>query len=316
MVTGGDRRGQLVVIAAVLISVTVVGSIVLLNSIHESPGTYTRQDSRSLVGADRTAQQVHADLERVFLVNTSVGESNESLPYAREDSFGAIVEEYERQYVNLSTTDSAGITRIELVDNQTGGVARQTEPATGFRDFNGTVNPTVVVEDAAKIPRLSLVVTEANLTTSSEFTVRIEGGSGNETTITVGDDDVETNPNSGPTRSCDWGTEPVEIDLTNGTGAVRTNETYCEIHDAWDSLDAPLEVTFENGTDARGTFTVTGVGVDPADSDISGSPGDDRWYSTQVSGDDYIVNPVFRVEYRDPNIAYNTTFALYNGTGR
>jgi hypothetical protein len=67
---------------------------------------------------------------------------------------------------------------------------------------------------------------------------------------------------------------------------------------------------------ASGIFTVTGVDPDAGGTDLSGSPGaDNRWYSeTTASGDDYLVDPVFRVEYRSPNVAYNATYRPYNGT--
>ena len=312
-----DGRGQLVVIAALFVAVTVVGSVVLLNSIHESPEVRTEQDTGSLTDAEWQARSVQDDLQRLFRVNTSVAEAGDPLPYASNDTFDAAIDTYGDRYTNLSTTDSPAVVDVELAGGRTGGVARQNETATGYDQFNGTDDPVTVVDDADAIPRLELFVIEAGRTASRNFTVRIEETSGpNDATVTVTDSTVEVDPDGGPPQPCSWTHTPLTVDLVNGTGAVSTNETYCGVRGAWQSLSPPLSVVFENGTDARGIFTVTGVDPDAGGTDLSGSPGaDNRWYSeTTASGDDYLVDPVFRVEYRSPNVAYNATYRPYNGT--
>jgi len=309
-------RGQLVLIAALFVAVTILGSVVLLNSVYESPDVRTEQDIQSLSDAEWQAHSIQADLERVFLVNTSVDEAGDPLPYASNASFEAVVDTYSDNYVNLSTTERPAVTDIELVEARTGGVARQNETLTGYQEFNGTDDPVVIVDDADAISRLELFVVEAGITSSVNFTVRIEGNAGGDSTIAVADDVVVVDPDVGPQQQCSWENDPLAVDLTNGTGAVSTNETYCGVEGAWQSLSPPLSVVFENGTDARGAFTVTGVDPDASGTDLTGSPGsDNRWYSeSTATGADYIVDPVYRIEYRSPNVAYNATYAPYNGT--
>lgn len=312
-----DRRGQLVLITALFVAVTIVGSVVLLNSIHESPDAGTEQDAGSLTDAEWQTRSVQDDLVRIFRVNTSVAEAGDPLPYANNDTFGGAVDTYADHYANLSTTDTPAVVDVELIGGRTGGVARGNETATGYEQFNGTDDPVVIVDNADAVPRLELVVVEAGRTASRNFTVRIEETTGtNDATVTVTDDTVVVDPDGGPQQTCSWTHTPLTVDLVNGTGAVTTNETYCGIGGAWQSLSPGLTVVFENGTDARGGFTVTGVDPDASGTDLSGSPGtDNRWYSeTTASGDDYLVDPVFRVEYRNPNVAYNATYRPYNGT--
>jgi hypothetical protein len=75
------------------------------------------------------------------------------------------------------------------------------------------------------------------------------------------------------------------------------------------SLSSPRNVVFNNPAPdpANGTFVVTGSGSVSSDLDQDAN----RNYR-----DSLVVNPKFRVEYRTPNVAYDSTFALYNSTGR
>lgn len=300
MVNREDGRGQLILLGALLVAATILSSIVLLNSIHESPDTYTRHDSQSLVGAERAVEGVRDDLERAFLVNTSVDEAGTPLPYAQTGTFDSIVEAYESQLVNLSTTDSAAIVRVDLADAQTGAIARQRKDSTGFRPFPSDT----VIDGADSIPRMYLYVNE---TSTSSFEVQIEEDSGpDEVTLHIDEDGV-----SGDV-SCDLSGQDfdaIEIDFVDGVGSVTTDEKYCGDREFGTSLDPPLDVDFEDGGNARGTFTVTGV--DASGSSIGGNPGDVTWYKDPV-----LVNPVFEIEYRTPEVSYSSRVALYNETGR
>jgi hypothetical protein len=307
VVNRDSGRGQLILVGALLVAATILSSIVLLNSIHESPETYTRHDSQSLVEAERNVEQIRGNLERAFLVNTSVEEAGTPLPYAQNDTFDSIVEEYEGQVVNLSTTDSAAIVRVELVGTQTGGIARQREVATGFKEFPSDD----IIQDADSIPRMYLYVNETNVSTLSSFDVLIDNGSKN-VELNVDEDGV-----SGDV-TCDLSGQDfdaIEIDFVDGVGSVTTDEKYCGEREFGTSLDPPLDVTFEDGDDARGTFTVTGAGGTSVTSDITGSPGDETWSKTSSAATEYIVNPVFEIEYRTPEVSYSSKVALYNETG-
>ncbi|MEF8782584.1 MAG: hypothetical protein V5A39_06300 [Haloarculaceae archaeon] len=309
-------RGQLILVGALLVAATILSSIVLLNSIHESPETYTRHDSQSLIEAERNADQVQDDLEQAFLVNTSVDEAGTRLPYAQNDTFDSIVEEYEGQLVNLSTTDSAAIVRVDLVETQTGGIARQREVATGFKEFPSGTGSKDVIKGAESVPRMHLYVNETNVSTLNSFDVWLSessgtGGTGEE--LQINEDGV-----SGAV-TCDLSGrdfEAIEIDFVDGVGSVATDEKYCGDREFGTSLDPPLYVVFEDGDNAKGTFTVTGAGGTSVASDITGSPGDKTWSKTSTAAPEYIVNPVFEIEYRTPEVSYSSRVALYNETGQ
>ena len=308
MVTSGDDRGQLILIGALLVAATILGSIVLLNTIHESPEVSTQQDSQSLVETERTVDQVKAGLERAFLVNTSMDEQGEALPYVNgSGGFETLAAEYVSGYLNLSTTDTAGVVDVTLVGNQTGGIARQNRTIAGFEEYPS--GELTLIEGAKAVPRFHLVVNETQL---SPFTVWI-----NETTVSpldnvslsVNDSTVENGGSFDP-WTCDVSgdTRPIEIDFVDGVGEVRTGETYCGDLEFGKSLVPEVNVTFENGNKVNGTYTITAV--DPVSIESFSEPY--RW--NRVSGTTYIVNPIFEIEYLTPNVEYSATYAPYNRT--
>jgi hypothetical protein len=309
MVTPDGERGQLILVGALLVAATILGSIALLNSIHESPGVNTQQDAQSLAETERTIDQVQTGLERAFLINTSMDEVNESLPYVEADGgYRTLVEEeYVREYLNLSTTETAGVLNVTVVGNQTGGIARQNTTVAGFEDYpSGTVD---LIDEAEALPRFSLFLNETS--PGSPFIVEL-------TEITSPVDSVRLeinesgvyNTGSFATWTCDLSGDDtaIEVDFVNGEGEVRTDETYCGDLEFGASLVPPYNVEFRDGSKVKGTYTITAV--DPTD--IADPPGDFRW---SRAGPNYVVNPIFGIEYRTPNVAYNTTYGLYNGTG-
>jgi len=303
-----EQRGQLILIGALLVAATILGSVTLLNAIHESPDINTQQDSKSIAGTERTLTQVQDGLERAFLVNESMNETGEALPYADGDDFEELVEEYSLQYGNLTTTETAAVLNVTLDESEslTGGIARQNRSSAGYLPYQSEV----VIRDAAAIPRLSLLVNE---TSSSGFTVELTGDT---SAVQMDIDDTGISGDVNCDLSGDDGR--ITIDFVDGHGEISTPDSYCGPLEFGPSLTPPFTVEIRNlGGVNRGTYTVTGVDPNPTNpSDLSGNPGEDnRWYD-DGGPTPHIVNPVFAVEYRTPNIEYDSTVALYNETGR
>ena len=313
MVTSGDDRGQLILIGALLVAATILGSIVLLNTIHESPEVSTQQDSQSLVETERTVDQVKAGLERAFLVNTSMDEQGEALPYVNgSGGFETLATEYVSGYLNLSTTDTAGVVNATLVGNQTGGIARQNRTDTGeYKKYNETGDPVTIIQNAETIPRLHLLVNE---TSASSFTLWINqtdippSGTPLNASLEISDNTVEKGGSAPGSWACDLpGNSLIEIDFIDGVGEVRTGETYCGDLEFGAFDPARYNVTFENGNRVNGTYTITAV--DPVSIESFSEPY--RW--NRVSGTT-VVNPIFEIEYLTPNVEYSATYAPYNRT--
>lgn len=303
MVRPDRERGQLILIGALLVAATILASITLLNAVHESPEINTQQDSQSLVETDRTVDQTKANLEGSFLANTSVDEVGEKLPYAN-GSFDGLVEEYNNQSTNISTTEAAGLVNVTLNDAEsaTGAVAWQNESITGFEELPGDPSSTTILTGAERLPRLSMLVNSTD--SSGSFTITVNGE-----TLSVDDDSVELNGND----ICDRNSEEnaVELEFVNGTGAVITDEEYCGDIDLSAAASPTLTVVFENNNAADGTFVVSGENAGIG----TFSPDDNRGTRDTAGPDTIFVDPAFDIEYFTPNVAYNATFSLYDTTG-
>jgi hypothetical protein len=305
MVRSGRERGQLILIGALLVAATILASITLLNAVHESPKINTQQDSQSLVEAERTVDQTKANLEGSFLANTSVDEVGEKLPYANE-SFNGLVEEYNNQSTNISTTEAAGIVNVMFNDAESarGAVAWQNESISGFEKLPGS-GGTTILAGADRLPRLSMLVNSTDTSTTDSFKIEVDTE-----TLRIYGDRVTRNGN--PICDRDSAENAVELDFVNGTGAVITDAEYCGDIDLAPASSS-LTVVFDNQNNADGTFVVSGENAAIG----AFSPDDNR--GTRVDAGPgpgtIFVDPAFEIEYDTPNVAYNATFSLYNTTG-
>lgn len=320
-----DDRGQLILVGALLVAVTILGSITLLNTIHESPEVKTQQDARSLQDTEQKMAEVRSNLERLFLYNVSVTETGEPLPYAN-GSFGGVVEEYETQSMNLSSTTSAGVLDVTYLNgsSMTGGIAKQNATADGYRPFPNQT----VIQNATTLPRMHVVVNETNagftlnVTSGSDVSLRFTASGGLRKKPAGG----TLTPICSPPSDFDSDADGrIKLDLINGSGSVvyvtgtgptRTKVEYCGDITFGPSLSPPLDVEFDNpGPDtANGTFVITGTDGFSLSSGLSTD--ENRNYRATLAGDPIIVNPKFEVTYQTPDIEYDSTFALYNTTGR
>jgi len=314
-------RAQLILVGSVLIAVTIVSSVVLLNSIHESPGVYTERDTRSAVEAASATGQLKDGLERAFLVNSSVDSYAEPLPYAEGDNFGALVAEYASRYSNVTTVSSVGVVDVTLIGMERGALARQNATLVGsdyrdttFGDAEVGHGPAsyreypddTVIEDAEKIPRLSLYVNE---TSPSPAELELLGSGGSTVSMEISDSGVDIVRGGTTVSDCALSDfQGIEIDVVDGVGAVSTGQDYCGNLTFGATLTPPLDVEFSDGDEAKGTYAISGVDAVAGGADTSvphrrfidcGTP-------------NCVVNPVFAVEYTDPDIQFNSTVGLYN----
>lgn len=284
--TSGER-GQLLLVGAILIATVVLSSVVLLNSVHDSPTVQTQQDTRSVEGIDRTIGELTSDLDRLFVANTS--NTTAAGPYANASDLTQLVAAYERTRLNLSTTDRAMVLSVTV--NTTGDAVGTTAiaetptviNATGYNLTNATDLPRLSV-NASEFDGDELNVTVANATASQMITLNESGASG--------------------AVSCPDGTGSsfsfVRVDFIDGVGTVQTNETTCTRESFGTELTGPLNVTIEStaGT-VNATFAVTGTG-----SAVSAS--------APTTASDVVVNPLVELRYVTPEVTYERTVRLYD----
>jgi len=283
-VTSG-QRGQLLLVGAILIATVVLSSVVLLNSVHDSPTVQTQQDTRSVEGVEWTVGELESDLDRLFVANTS--NTTTAGPYANASNLTQLVATYERTRLNLSTTDRATALNVTVnaTDSATGAVAIAETPAeiddTGYNLTDATDLPRLSV-NASGFDGNGLNVTVANATASQTITLNESGASGA----------VDCPDGAGSSF--------VGLDFVDGVGTVQTNDTTCTRESFGTELTGSLNVTVQSTTGTvNATFAITGTG-----SAVSAS--------APTTASNVVVNPTIELRYVTPEVTYERTFRLYD----
>lgn len=305
-----DDRGQMILIAAVLVAISILGSVVLLNVLHVPADINTRQDARSLDTVERATIQVSEDLERLFLVHTSVNETSERVPYAQEvggpdSAFETAVENYSAVNGDLSASASSTVVRVEYLDTSAGS-----QEGTFIRHNDTSRNLTVddgdwdALSGAESVPYLYLNVTGANesgggVADGQAFQVSIDGE-----TVTFDQGEVEL-PGGERITGSHGDLYPVEMEIVGGAGEIRNGSLRRTF-----TVDpgSDFDVTFRDGNKTTGEYAISGTDVDSTGLDSGTEP-------YQYKRENVIVNPKFRLNVTDASVTHSTTFALYNGTG-
>ncbi|MBX0303660.1 hypothetical protein [Haloarcula salinisoli] len=295
-------RGQMILIMSVLFAVTVLTTVVLLNTLHAPANVNTERQASNLGDIERVEGQAADDMERLFQVHTSMNRTGEALPYAAEsggpdDPFGDVVNNTSELNAALSASESGAAVSVSYVEgrSQEGMLVRQNNSTQNFthRGYSPSEQNWTVLESADGLPRLSMYVTDGPDASDPPFEVVVEGGGGK---LTFDDDGVE-----GAGVDCDLA-YPIRVDATGGVGTVSNATDICGEFDL--GVPDTFNLTFENGSQAEGTYTISGV--EAIDTDIEGNTFD--W---QQQYDGVVVNPAFRVQYTDPSITHRSTFRLY-----
>lgn len=315
----GQSRGQLILLGALLLSFTIVASVVLLNTIQVNPAVGADQEGTALRQAELTTQQVETSLHRLFLANGSATEQSNRLPFALEEFSRQINRTYQNALINLSTAGTASVVTVEYVDSGSieGVLLRQDDSRNFTSPPNATDSDWQVAENVSTLPRVSLRVEAVD---PGGFRVRLEevGDDGWVRLNVTGDAVMRTNRTAPatPVSLCSGLDLPAEIDLVYQEGAIRGTNTTCPGVEFGTELDAPYNLTFQNGTEASGNYTISMTG-DTVSSVINDTQdANPRWIPSDSSPDDqYVVDPAFRVSYRAPGIDYAREFNLFGGGG-
>ena len=302
-------RGQTILIMSILFAVTVLTTVVLLNTLHAPANVNAELQASSLDDIEQTEAQIADDMERLFLVHTSMNPTgpNERLPYINETSgpdapFGKVVSNYSDLSGSLTASESGAVVNASYNESrsQEGVLVRQTEdPSDDARPFTNDGNPDwTVLAGADGIPRLSMNVTQAPTDPDRPFKIVVDG----DTELTFDGDGVE-----GSGIDCER-EYPIQVDTTDGVGTVSKGGEVCGRFD----LGRPTDLTFENGSEVTGTYTISGA--DPQMGDATTDLTSTSDWRKVYDDDDVIVNPAFDVQYRDPSITHESTFHLYNET--
>lgn len=305
---GRRERAQLIMIAAVVIAAFVLGSIVLLNLLHESPEFATERDGQSITDAERVSAHLADDLHRFFLAHSS----NELLPYIEDEgAFENDVAGYDEPYTNLSREGRASITNVSYVSSPEGSIVwknntRQADPETGQ---NLDPADEVYLEGATSVPRMYFFVDEKGF--SSEATIVFRAPDDTTTdvlTVDQADDQVKDSAGDVICESPSPGSSDFEIDLTHGTGEVRFSDQYCRI-DIPDSVNgfSTFDIKVEGGHNMNWEFVISGTEATVGnDYENASADTDDAHFAENV-----YVDPTFAVTYQDASITYESEMKIF-----
>lgn len=296
----------MILLMAVLFAVTVLTAVILLNTLHAPATVNSQVQSSSLDDIEQVENQVADDMERLFLVHTSMNRTGEALPYVDgtgpDDSFDAVVRNYSELNAALIGSQSGTSVRVTYLDDESreGILVSQNDSTQNltYKGYDNADQNWTVLENAEELPRFVMNVTEEPDDSKSPFEVVVNDNK----KLTFNKTGVE-----GSGVYCEG--YPISVDATDGVGTVSNQSGVCGTFDF--DLPDTFDLTFENGSEVTGTYTVSGGN---ADSDLATEPTDLRAGQQVRDGTDVIVDPKFRLQYTNPTITHSSNFTLYNET--
>jgi hypothetical protein len=300
------ERGQLLLIASVLIATTILGSVVLLNSIHASADVNAYQEKQSLSQAEQEVGEVEDSLRELFLVKDSVGEAGKPLPYVRDrTAFEQFVGTYTSAQNNLSTLAGSGVVSAELADIKDGMVLRHKRPAESNEEsfeIDGADDWEINIPAGGDIPYVYLNVTSlGNFGMEFNGSYRIQFTSSGEVFADKG----------GTTQVCnDQFSTPFEVELKDSTVEIRSDDNICHFTYA---TGTQTEFKFLSPGSVDGQFTIVTRGQSSKVENANPGNDPDADAFGEGTGNSVKVVPTFTVEYIDPNIGLESDITIYGG---
>jgi len=293
----GDDRGQLVVIAALMIALTVLGSVVLLNSVHSSPEVAVSSDASSLAETERSTMELRDELRTAFLaINASdIATNDNRVAFVDQQYFKTVVETFGTEYNELLTSDRAMV--VNATYNDSAAVEGAIVSHTGSTSLSGTQR---LLENAAG--EAPLVSVNATLGPTEEVALEFNDTDAGTRFLNVTNSDVEFDG----TEKCDFTSSPstrsVQLQFYNGTGQIETKNHYCG--SATIDYGDFNNVTLHNSADINGsTIEISAVEAD------CGASGVD---CVDKSGIDLM--PTFILKTADPSVTYEGNITVFEVT--
>lgn len=292
-----DRsRGQVILIAALGIAVTLVALALVTNTAIYTENLATREtvSGQDAIAFEQSMTEGSSGL--LALANRHNASSHSSI----RDRFAADV-------ANLSSGTSiesaayGDLTTVDVVDTTDGSRISLNETR-NFTSVAGDENWTLAT-DVDRTRRFEMNVSRSSLTDTSPFRIVVSDGT-DEWTASVAEDgggNVSVDlSNESATVTCTVDATTAVVDLTEGTLAGES----CDAPAYATNLDGPYDITFENASNVEGRFVLF---VDPPQSDS-----DDVYdaNSSTPSIDPAMYDATVRVTVRQPDLTYETNVSV------
>lgn len=293
-----EDRGQLLLIGAVLIGLTIIGTVVLLNGMQYADAAGAQSESRVLDDAERTEEMVERDVGRLTTrIIANDPSSGDAGTYLERN-----VSTYDNQLRNMTLSGGGPTVHVAYNDTATRGTRfRQTGPdlppgGSGSWDMATQVNHThrfdlnVTGFDNSGIGTGLFVAFNNG---SDEWQFRVFQRGGNTVVQTQYPTDSTWNTH------CDRPGPPPELDLVRGDAYYRGPDTTCSFPAIAADASTPHSIRMDRSDDVDGEFDVL---VD----------GDHTSDSRTIAGD-YPVVPAVDFTYSSTDLTYNRTVWVEGG---
>ncbi len=312
-----ERRGQLLLVVAILMALAIVASVTLLNSIYTPAGLSTGDVGEDTQQIEYAHDELQEGLREHFERASAIDDFGSPQPYLNsldEDEFrNGTRQQLGTLYGDLLSQSSDALVTLNYTGGVTGdGViqARDRNLSSSGSDGNWTMFTDV---DRVVVANLSLTRLTATPTT---FTAT--GASGDIWRMNVSEDGVRVEGDGVANRSlCSPSDTADEIHISTREERGRpvvTNTTgstiQCDRLQLGAGVTPPYELAVTNGRQTSGTYAFTAVGDVSLSNAAPITSGD-----SPVRREDAIINPTFEVTYVGSSISYESTFTLYNRTG-
>ena len=306
-------RGQLFLIGALALAVLLITVALLLNTAIYTENLATRSDgadSAEVLGY-QTAAQTHAATE-LRSVNREHNTSDATPYQDLEENYTTSMDTWD-ETAAIHQAGKGSVASVTLADTTDGTRIVQNE-SQAFTDANGANNWTLA--SSANARNYTLTVeddpelegsVQGNLTSDPVFKILFDSSSvtiyvyRNESSgqLAVAVDD------SGTIESRNFSSN-VRIDITNAT----VNGEHWEILEFFDELGDDYDVSYENGNNVTGTYSLT---VDRQFSTL-----DDSRYNNDDSGSSPWITPAlydadFELVYESPETYYQSQYRIAPG---
>ena len=318
-----EERGQLLFVLAIFISLTIIGSVVLLNAFHAPADVGATTERTGLDAAEDTSQQVSSDLHDLYMqtatangepvpvLNTTAGEHKE---------FATLVENYTNASLATSMRYESGLINVTFdpeASEDEGVVLRQNNSAP-LNDGAGN-NHWVVVENADAVPYVYLNVTkvETNPGPGGMFTMHMNSPSANdpdnaEYNLTVLENTTTTGADifvNGQQVCREALAVPFEVELTSdGVDVGQARRCSHGNSPTYGSFNVDNLNIDQGAKRVEGNYSVVATGGSVTSPDF-----DDSVSGRKKLKNDFIYNPHFRLRYESPGVQYQANVTALGG---
>lgn len=238
----GRSRGQVILIAALGIAVTLVALALVTNTVIYTENLATREtvDGQQAVAVQQATQDgVGGLLSLANRYNTS----------NRHARFDADVANFSNATQIAATRN--GHVQTATITGTTDGARIFQNASRNFTDVNGNETWTLAT-GVSNTRRFELNVTQSKLDSTNPFTVTV-GGDYSATIAPEGSDVINlTVTNDTVSKSCEVTATHAVVDLTEGT----LNGTDCPVPAFASDVGAPYDITFSNAQNGYGRYVL------------------------------------------------------------